>query len=75
MNYRKSLFGKKISVLFENRMKNNMMFFGRDEYLNSVIVKSDENLIGKLKEVKITNGNQNTLFGEIENFNNKGFAA
>ena len=75
MNYRKSLFGKKISVLFENRMKNNMMFFGRDEYLNSVIVKSDENLIEKLKEVKITNGNQNTLFGEIENFNNKGFCS
>ncbi len=75
MNYRKSIFGKKILVLFENRMKNNMMFFGRDEYFNSVIVKSDENLIGKIKEVKITNGNQNTLFGEIENFNNKGFAA
>ena len=75
MNYRKSIFGKKTQVLFENRMKNNMMFFGRDEYLNSVIVKSHENLIGKIKEVKITNGNQNTLFGEIENLRKKGFAA
>ena len=40
-------------------------FFGRDEFSNSVIVKSKENLKGKIKNVKIINGNQNTLFGEI----------
>ena len=40
-----------------------MNYFGRDEYLNSVIVRSDENLIGKTKEVKIIDGNQNTIMG------------
>ena len=61
-------------MLFENRSKNKDEFFGRDKYLNSVIVKSNENLIGKIKDVKIFNGNQNTLFGElIEKNNNEEF--
>ena len=51
-------------------------FFGRDKFNNSVIVKSKENLIGELRDVFITNGNQNTLKGEIINSeNNKEFAA
>ncbi len=76
LNYKKSLFGEKSEVLFENRSKNKDEFFGRDKYLNSVIVKSNENLIGKIKDVKIFNGNQNTLFGElIEKNNNEEFAA
>ena len=63
-------------MLFENRSKNKDEFFGRDKYLNSIIVKSNENLIGKIKDVKIFNGNQNTLFGElIEKNNNEEFAA
>ena len=41
------------------------MYFGRDQYFNSIIVKSSENLIGKIKAIKITKGNQNTLLGEI----------
>ena len=50
--------------------------FGRDEYMNSVIVKSDENLIGKIKEVFFTGGNQTTLLGTIkQKINNKNFAA
>ena len=52
-------------MLFENKLKNKDEFFGRDEYSNSVIVKTKENLKGKIKEVKIKGGNQNTLFGEI----------
>ena len=76
MNYRKNLFNKKSSVLFENAIGKKMNYFGRDEYLNSVIVRSDENLIGKTKEVKIIDGNQNTLFGELtQNKICKGFAA
>ena len=39
MKYRKSLFNKKISVLFENRIHARNEFFGRDEFANSVIVK------------------------------------
>ena len=66
MNYRKSLFNKKCLVMFENKLKDNSGFFGRDEFLNPVIVKSNSNLIGRIMNVKIIDGNQNTLFGEID---------
>ncbi len=64
--YKKNLINKKATVLFENKMKNKKdEYFGRDEFLNSVIVKAKENLNGKIKKIKIIRGNQNTLFGEI----------
>ena len=57
-------------------MKNENKYFGRDEYFNSVIVESNKNLTGKIKNVKILKGNQNTLFGEIiSNFNQTNYAA
>ena len=65
MQYRRNLINKKFFILFENKVKNKNAFFGRDEYNNSVIVNTQENLTGKIKEVKITGGNLNTLFGEI----------
>ncbi len=75
MKYRKSLFNKFSNVLFENRIGNKDEFFGRDEYSNSVIVKSKENLKGKIQKVKIIDGNQNTLFGEVASKSRKVFAA
>ena len=51
--YRKNLINKTAKVLFENKMKNENKFFGRDEYFNSVIVDSNDNLTGKIKNVKI----------------------
>ena len=65
MEYRKNLFNKKSQVMFENKSDNKNKFFGRDEYLNSVIVETKENLIGKFKEVLITSGNHTTLYGDI----------
>ena len=65
LKYKKSLFNKKTFVLFENKMQNKKEFFGRDEYSNSVIINTSENLKGKIKEVFISGGNQNTLYGEI----------
>ena len=74
--YRKTLLTKTMSVLFENQTKDGSRYFGRDEYFNSVIVDSNENLTGKIKNVKITTLNQNTLFGEISSqLNHKDFAA
>ena len=74
--YRKDLINKMSTVLFENKTKNQDKYFGRDEYFNSVIVKSNENLIGEIKRVKILEVNQNTLFGEIiSNSNQKNYAA
>ena len=63
--YRKNLINKNTKVLFENKMKSGNKFFGRDEHFNSVIVDSNDDLTGKIKNVKILKGNQNTLFGEI----------
>ncbi len=71
--YRETLISGISNVLFENKTKEENKYFGRDEYLNSVIVKSNENLVGKIKKVKITKGNHNTLYGEIfskSNINN-----
>jgi tRNA-2-methylthio-N6-dimethylallyladenosine synthase len=75
-NYRKKLIKKTANVLFENKMKTGNNYFGRDEYFNSVIVKSHIDITGKIKNVKILRGNQNTLFGEIvPKFNQTNYAA
>ena len=66
IKYRKNLLHKRTSVLFENKMKNGPDFFGRDPFSNSIIVKSNQNLKGQIKSVKIISGNQNTLYGEID---------
>ena len=63
--YRHTLLNRTMPILFENRTKEENKFFGRDEYFNSVIVESNENLTGKIKNVKIIKVSQNTLFGEI----------
>ena len=63
--YRKKLLSKTIPILFENKTKDENKYFGRDEHFNSVIVESQEDLTGKIKNIKITKLNQNTLFGKI----------
>ena len=63
--YRKNLLSKTMTVLFENETKEKNKYFGRDEYFNSVIVQSNEDLTGKIRKVKIDKCNQNTLFGEV----------
>ena len=61
----KSMEGKNIEVLVENKMFGQSKLFGRNRYLSSVIFEGNENNVGNLVDVKITNSNQNTLFGEI----------
>ena len=63
--YRETLLAKTVLTLFENKTKDGNKYFGRDEHFNSVIVESNENLAGKVKNIKISKINQNTLFGEI----------
>ena len=63
INYKKNLINKTVTVLFENKINNGNNYFGRDEYFNPVVVKSNIDLSGKIKKVKIYNINQNTLFG------------
>ena len=57
-------------------MKSGNRYFGRDEYFNAVIVESNEDLTGKIKNVKILKGNHNTLYGEItSNLSQTNYAA
>ena len=65
VNYRKSLINKTSKVLFENKLKNENKYFGRDEYFNSVIVESKNDLSGQIKNVKISKVNRISFFGEI----------
>ena len=75
-NYRNNLKNSISKVLFENKTNSENRYFGRDEYFNSVIVESEENLVGKVKKIKIKDCNNNTLFGEIISKNKeKNYAA
>ena len=61
---RKKFLNKEVNVLFENKLKDQNKFFGRDEYANSVLVESNKDLTGKICKIKITKFNHNTLFGD-----------
>ncbi len=67
VNHNKSMENKYIDVLVENKIKDQNMYFGRNEYFNSVIFDAKENDIGKIIKVNIENSNQNTLFGKNRN--------
>jgi len=75
-SYRKNLIKKTVNVLFENKMKSGNRYFGRDAHFNAVIVESNDDLTGKIKNVKILKGNQTTLYGEITlNLDQNNYAA
>jgi len=65
MQSKKNFLNKITEVLFENKMKNQDKYFGRDKFLNSIVVESEENLTGQIANIKINNFNHNSLFGEI----------
>ena len=48
-----------------------MHFFGRSEYMTSVIFKAKKDDIGKILPVRIKKSNRSTLFGEINNSTQK----
>jgi tRNA-2-methylthio-N6-dimethylallyladenosine synthase len=75
LEYKKKFLDKSIQVLFENKLKEQSKYFGRDKFLNSVIVKSDKNLTGKILDVRINDFNHNSLFGSISNNEKKDCAA
>ena len=60
----KSLENKEIKVLVENKTNGSNKFFGRSEYMTSVIFDGNDQDVGNIIKVKINNSNQNTLFGE-----------
>ena len=66
---KKELIGKVANVLFENKV-NGGKFFGRDEYQNPIIVNSKKDIVGKILEVKVTDTNSQTSFGDLINYEN-----
>ncbi len=66
LDMNKSFINRPIDVLVENKMDGQKKFFGRNQYMNSVIFEGNENYIGKNINIKIDNVNQNSLFGKIE---------
>ena len=72
---KKNFLYKSTEVLFENKMKNQNKYFGRDKFLNSIVVESNEDLTGQLINVKIDSYNHNSLFGKILKNENRNCAA
>ena len=66
INKNKSLVGKILNVLVENKMKDGIKLFGRTEYMTSVIFDGNTDCIGKIVEIEITGSNQNSLFGILK---------
>ncbi len=60
----KSLENKEIDVLVENKTTESSKFFGRSEYMTSVIFDGIDEDVGNIIKVKINTSNQNTLFGQ-----------
>ena len=72
---KKNFLNQSTEVLFENKMKNQNKYFGRDKFLNSIIVESEQDLTGLILNIKINNFNHNSLFGEIIRSENRNYAA
>ncbi len=60
----KSLENQEIEVLVENKTDEGNKFFGRSEYMTSVIFDGNDQDVGKVIKVKVKSSNQNTLFGK-----------
>ena len=72
---KKEFLNKSTEVLFENKMKNQDKYFGRDKFFNSIVIESKDNLTGQLLNVKIKSLNHNSLFGEIPDDKNRNCVA
>ena len=55
IQYNNSFLNKKMEVLFEKKGRHKNQFIGRTIYNQSTFTESNENLINKIKKVKITN--------------------
>jgi tRNA-2-methylthio-N6-dimethylallyladenosine synthase len=66
INKNKSLEGKILNVLVENKMKDGIKLFGRTEYMTSVIFEGSIDCIGKIVQIEIISSNQNSLFGSLK---------
>ena len=59
----KNYLQKHCEVLIENKLDNQVKYFGRTKYMTPVIFESDNGELGELVNVQIKSCNQNNLFG------------
>ena len=67
----KSLENHTINVLVENLTEDKTKAFGRSEHMTPVFFNGKQDDIGKIVQVKITDSNRNSLFGELINISKK----
>lgn len=63
--FNKSLLGKTQEILFERVGRKEKQYIGKNVFLQSVIVESDENLIGQFRNVFIDFAGENSVKGKI----------
>ena len=74
-NHKREFLTKSTEVLFENKLKKQNKYFGRDKFLNPVVVESSQDLTGQVADVLIEEFNHNSLSGSILSYKKKIFAA
>ncbi|RST72640.1 tRNA (N6-isopentenyl adenosine(37)-C2)-methylthiotransferase MiaB [Candidatus Aquarickettsia rohweri] len=65
LEFNKGFIGKDMDVMFEKKGKHEGQFIGKSPYLQSVVVKTDANIIGEIKKVTINRAGLNSLNGEL----------
>jgi len=65
LKFNKKFEGQSLEVLFEKSGKYTNQYVGKSPYLQSVVVKSNVNLIGKIKNVTVTESGLASLNGEL----------
>lgn len=67
LEYNKSCIGKVMKVLFDGEGREEGQLIGKSPYMHTVHVQAPKDLLGKIVDVKITRGLQNSLSGELVN--------
>ena len=65
VGFNASLAGRVLPVLFEKKGRHGRQAIGRSPYLQSVHVEAADHLIGRIVEVEIVSGQQNSLTGRL----------
>lgn len=63
--FNNSLIGKTQEILFDREGRKENQYIGKNVFLQSVIVESDENLIGQFRNVLIESAGNNSVKGKI----------
>ena len=66
LRFNKDCVGKIMPVLFESKGRKNGEIFGRSPYMQTVVVKGDDNNINQIRQVEIIKGGMNSLNGIIK---------